>query len=321
MALVVTVRKGVKVDYTEFAKHIALYMMVMRKSITDVVKQQARLFAKDMCDFTPPFSGSQPAISKGGEGGFGNKARNKGRDAVSRDVRKIFAPIAQAPAAGVAAAGNLGVLNAWANAKLKLPAPHQPEYIFKIIAERGIMGQGTFDYFKQVESRQGTRRTRFLMGTTEGSIRSIHEQRRGKPSYKVYDTGKSEKVYVDEWKPVERYIKRVQQRVGKLKSGWYYAGLKLGKMPTSAWIANQGAGTSIYQPKLGVADPTIKLGSTVGRNYSQGYHFMRMAMNHRAFAMRVAMLKHLQAPRNHGKLIDVIRRLQGGFDLSLTNTP
>jgi hypothetical protein len=35
--------------------------------------------------------------------------------------------------------------------------------------------------------------------------------------------------------------------------------------------------------------------------------------------MRVVMLKHLQAPRNHGKLIDVINRLQGGF--TLTNTP
>lgn len=321
MALVVTVRKGVRVDYTEFAKHLALYALVMRKSIEGVVKQQARLFAKDMCDFTPPFSGSQPSISKGGEGGFGNKARNKGRDAVSRDVRKIFAPLAQAQAAGVASAGNVGILNAWVNAKLKLPAPHQPEYIFKMIAERGVIGQGEFDLFKRIESRQGTPRTRFLMGTTQGAIKSIHEQRRGKPSYKVYETSKTEKVYVDNWNPVEQYIKRVQQRVGKLKSGWYYAGLKLGKMPTSAWIANQGAGTSIYQPKLGVVDPTIKLGSTVGRNYSQGYHFMRMAMNHRAFAMRVAMLKHLQAPRNHGKLIDVIRRLQGGFDLNLTNTP
>lgn len=320
MALVVTVAKGVKVNYEEFAKHLAVYAIVMRKSAEEIVKQQSRLFAKDMCDFTPPFSGSQPAISKGGEGGFGNKARNKGRDAVSRDIRKIFAPIAQAPAAGVAAAGNVGVLNAWANAKLKLPEPHQPEYVFKMIAERGVIGQGEFDMFKRIESRKGTPRTRFMMGTTEGSIRSIHEQRRGKPSYKVYETSKTEKVYVDDWRPVERYIKKVQQRVGKLKSGWYYAGLKLGKMPTSAWIANQGAGTSIYVPKLGVADPTIKLGSTVGRNYSQGYHFMRMAMNHRAFAMRVAILKHLQSPRNHGKLKDVIERLKGGYNLSNTDS-
>lgn len=320
MAQVVTVRKGVKVDYTEFAKHLALYMMVMRKSITDVVKQQARLFAKDMCDFTPPFSGAEPAISKGGEGGFGNKARNKGRDAVSRDVRKIFAPLAQAPATGVAAAGNLGIFSAWIGAKAKLPPPHDPQYVFKMVEGGRIIGEGEFDYFKRVEAKRGTPRTRFLMGTTEASIRSIHEQRRGKPSYRVYKTSKSETVYVDDWKPVDRYIRKVQQRVGKLKSGWYYAGLKLGKMPTSAWIANQGAGTSIYQPKLIGPDPTIKLGSSVGRNHSQGYHFMRMAMNHRAYAMRVAMLKHLQAPRNHGKLKDVIQRLQGGFELSNTES-
>ena len=319
MALVVEVAKGVKVDYTQFAQHLAIYKMVMRKSSEEIVKQQSRLFAQDMCDFTPPFSGSQPSIRKGGEGGFGNKARNKGRDAVSRDVRKIFAPLAQAPAAGVAASGNVGILSAWIGAKAKLPPPHYPDYIFKMVEQGRILGQGEWEYFKRTEAQKGTPKTRFLMGTTEASIKTIHEQRRGKPSYKVIKTSKSEQVYVDNWKPVENYIKRVQQRVGKLKSGWYYAGLKLGRMPTSAWIMNQGNSTSVYVPRLGVADPNIKLGSTVGRNYSQGYHFMRMAMNHRAFAMRVAVLKHLQAPRNHGKLMDVIRRLQGGF--TLTNTP
>ena len=321
MALVVTVRKGVKVDYSEFAKHIALYMMVMRRSITDVVKQQARLFAKDMCDFTPPFSGKVPTITKGGEGGFGSKARNKGKAAVSRDVRRIFAPLAQAPAAGVAAAGNIGILSAWIGAKAKLPPPHYPDYIFKMVAQGRILGPGEWEYFKGIEAKKGTPKTKFMMGTTEGSVKSLHERRRGTPSYKVKEGDRYAITYVDDWRVVERYIKVVQNRVGRLKSGWYYAGKNLGSMPTAAWIAGQGAGTMVYAPRLTGPDPVVKLGSTVGRNYSQGYHFMRMAMNHRAFAMRVAMLKHLQAPRNHGKLIDVIRRLQGGFDLSLTNTP
>lgn len=319
MALVVTVAKGVKVDYTEFAKHLALYKMVMRKTSEEIVKQQSRLFAQDMCDFTPPFSGKVPAIRKGGEGGFGNKAKKKGQDAVSRDVRKIFAPLAQAPAAGVAASGNIGVLSAWIGAKAKLPPPHYPDYIFKMVAQGRILGQGEWEYFKRTEAKKGTPKTKFMMGTTEGAVKSLHLHRRGNPSYKVKEGDRYAITYVDDWKVVERYIKTVQQRVGKLKSGWYYAGLKLGTMPTSAWIAGQGGSTSVYAPRLGGPDPTIKLGSTVGRNYSQGYHFMRMAMNHRAFAMRVAILKHLQAPRNHGKLIDVIRRLQGGF--TLTNTP
>jgi hypothetical protein len=204
--------------------------------------------------------------------------------------------------------------------KLKLPAPHAPEFIFKMAERNGVIGQGEFDYFKSVVGTR-SQRTKFILGTTEGVVKSIHERRRGRPSYKVNKSGFNQINYVDDWNVVERYIKRVQQRVGKLKSGWYYAGLKLGKMPTSAWIMNQGNNTSIYKPSLGGADPRITLGSSVGRNFSQGYHFMRMAMNHRAFAMRVAMLKHLQAPRNHGKLVEVIRRLQGGFNLSLTNTP
>lgn len=320
MALVVQVAKGVKVDYTQMREHLLVYALVMRKSAVEIVKQQARLFAQDMCDFTPPFSGSQPSIRKGGEGGFGNKAKKKGQDAVSRDVRKIFAPLAQAPASAIAASDNVGIFNAWAREKLKLPAPHYPEYVFKMFSEKGrIIGQGEFDYFQRVESKKGGNPVAVHLGTTVGTVKAIHELRRGRPSYKVSQTSKSMINYVDNWKPVDTYIKRVQQRVGRLKSGWYYAGLKLGSMPTSAWIANQGANTSIYAPALTGPNPKIKLGSTVGRNYSQGYHFMRMAMNHRAFAMRVAVLKHLQSPRNRGKLAEVIRRLQGGF--TLTNTP
>jgi hypothetical protein len=324
MAQVVTVAKGVKVDYTEFQRHITIYMMVMRMDVAQVVKQQARFFAKDMCDYTPPFSGSGPQTTKGGEGGFGTKARNKGQAAVSRDVRKIFAPLAQAPATAIAASDNMGILNAWMTEKLKLPAPHQPEYIFKMVEKSGkyhsagIIGQGEFDYFQRVESTKGGSPVAVHLGTTEGTVKSIHVLRRGNPSYKVNKTNKSLINYVDNWRPVERYIKRVQQRVGKLKSGWYYAGLNLGKMPTSAWIANQGNSTSIYVPKLIGPDPTIKLGSSIGRRYSQGYHFMRMAMNHRYYSIRVAILNHLKGPRNHGKLQEVIHRLQSGFNLENT---
>lgn len=319
MALVVTVARGVKVNYQQFAQHIAIYQMVMRKTMVEIVKDQSRLFAKDMCDFTPPFSGSKPQITKGGDGGFGTKARDKGRKAVSRDVRRIFAPLAQAPAAGVASGGNVGVLNAWINEKLKLQGPHYPDYIFKMAQSGRIIGQGEFDYFKLVEAQYGTPRTKFMLGTTEGSVQSKHERVRGKPSYKVKESDKMAITYVDNWKVVERYIKKVQQRVGRLKSGWYYAGLKIGKMPASAWIANQGMGTSIYKPRLAGPDPVITLGSSIGRNYSQGYHFMRYAMDHRAFAMRMAILHHLKGTHNHGRLMQVVNRLQSGY--TLTHTP
>ena len=320
MAQVVTVAKGVKVDYSEFAKHITLYMQVMRKSVAGVVKQQAGLFAKDMCDFTPPFSGKKPSASKGGEGGFGGNALKKGKDAVSRDVRKIFAPLNQAPAASVAAANNIGIFSAWVRAKMKLPQVSDVGYIFQMVKDRGgMIGQGEFNYFQRIMGNTAKTNAKFIMGANESGIKSIHLQRRGSPSYKVYETSKTQKYFVDDWSVVERYIRSVQVRVGKLKSGWYYAGLQLRKMPPAAWIANQGSSTSIYVPKLTGPDPTIKLGSTVGRNYSQGYHFMRMAMNHRAYAMRVAILTHLRDPRNHGTLVQVINKLKNGFDLSLTD--
>jgi hypothetical protein len=314
----ISVKKDVRVDYSQFATHIAIYQQAVGKTLAQVVKNQSRLFCRDMCDYTPPFSGKKPSQTKGGEGGFGSKARNKGRDAVSRDVRKIFAPIEQASATAVASEASLGAFSAWVTAKLKLSPPHYPEYLFKGLEKIGtgaFLTQTNFDYFKEVQGRQGRQRAKFITNADESQIKSIHEKRRGSPSYRVRKTSKSETVYVDNWRVVEKYIKKVQYRVGRLKSGWYYAGKQLGPMPTSAWIAGQGSGDMIFTDRISGPKPNCTIGSKIGRRHSMGYHFFRMAMNHRAFAMRVQILKHLSGTRNHPRLLDAARKLQGGFNI------
>lgn len=317
----ISVRKNVHVTYADFNKHVALYCKVMNKTVSEVIKNQSRLFCQDMCDYTPPFSGSQPAVSKGGEGGFGNKARDKGKAAVSRDVRKIFAPLAQAPAASVVNQGNVGIMNAWINEKLKLPNPHEPSMIFWIHEVRGgFIGTGEMERFKQMVQGKPSPNIKFIMGTTEAYVKKIHEFRRGEPSYNVGKTEKYGKRYVDDWNVVERYIKRVQGRVGKLKSGWYFAGKKLGGIKSSSWIEGQGASTSICVPSLSGSKPSVEVGSTIGRNYVKGYHFMKMAMNHRAYAMRVQMFERLKSPKFRGTLEQVANRLPMGFNQIKTDS-
>lgn len=308
-------QKGVELNWEQFHKTFETYCIVMKMRAEQALKQQARYMAIDMCDYTPPFAGSAPAS---GGGGFSNAARDKGRASVSRDIRRIFSPIEQAPASAVAKT-NVGVLNAWMTAKLKLPAPHQPEYIFKMAERTGFMGQGEFDYFQRVETNHLSNPATILMGTTESRVKSIHVAERGSPGYRLNKNLRNGKFFVDNFDVVKRYIKGVQQRVGKLKSGWYFSGSKLGRMPRNKWISGQGADTVIYRNQIEGPKPTVTIGSSVGANISQGYHFRWMAIKHREYSMRVKIFQTLKGPGMTGRLEAVVNRIgKERFDLTET---
>jgi len=312
MATVVTVAVNVKVNIDEFNQLLGIYIGLQRKSAALVVQNTGRLFCKDMLGYTPPFSGSGP--SSQGRSGMDNVARNKGRSNVSRDVRKIFAPLAQAPAQQVAEFGNLGIFSAWMNAKKELPPPHKPSWVFDWFKDRGFLSVGEWELFKKYESNSsGSGVATFWSGTTEGKVKSLHEAIRGKPAYRVKE--QLNKVYVDDWKVVERYIKRVQTRVGRLKSGWYYAGRALGKMPSIAWVEAQGGQDKICLINLKGSTPTVRVGSQGKERFSPWYSLMRSAMNHRAYVMRLQMLRWLKDPRNHGTLKQVIAKMPQGFNV------
>jgi hypothetical protein len=313
MATRVSAGRNYRIDSKLFDEHISAYAFVFNMKIAEVVKNEARLLARDACDLYPPFSGSAPTISKGGEGGFGNKARDKGRAAVSRDVRRIFAPLAQAPYALVASRGDLGIFDKWIRLKEKLPPPHEPSWIFRVFHLNGmVVTQADFDNFKQRHAQQNQMSgfAKVSDYDTPGSIQSVHEHIRGKPHYSVNKNRKPTN-FTANFNLVENYIKKVQKRVGKLKAGWYHAGLKLGFMPTSQWVAGQGSMNSICVPRLNGDTPTVKIGNSIAKDHSQGWHLFQKAWNHRGFAMRQKMLQALKGPSNRGKLSELISKLKG----------
>ena len=63
MAIVIRTARNVRMDAKLYATHVALYCQVMRKSMAELVKQEARLLARDAADMYPPFSGSEPQIT------------------------------------------------------------------------------------------------------------------------------------------------------------------------------------------------------------------------------------------------------------------
>ena len=313
MGFRITVQQGVRIDASLYALHVGMFCQVMRKTVAEVVKNEARLLARDACDLYPPFSGSAPQITKGGEGGFGLRAREKGRAAVNRDIRHIFAPLAQAPAGLVAQRGNLGIFDAWVRAKKDTPAPHRPSWLFEAFDKTGLVTMEDFETFKEKRHGNLSNDGNIMLQESEGQIKAIHRFARG-PNYKVSKNRKPD-FYMRDWKLVERYIKKTQQRVGKLKAGWYWAAKKLGKVPQSKWIEEQGSSNAICIEMLNGPQPKIRIGNAIGRSYSQGWHLFQKAWNHRGYAMRVRMLQTLSGKKNHNTLLDLTRKMQG-FDVT-----
>lgn len=297
--------KGLTFNNKELNRALSVYASLSKRKMADVLKDQTRKFCIDLCDYFPPFSGSAPATHSGGEGGFGNRARNKGREAVNRDIRHIFEPIAQAPAGDVAAKGNHSIFAAWLNAKMKLPEPHYPEYIFSIVNKKGVWltAETEWDYFRQIEKNRGKYKCDFLLTPSDTELRKEHFRIRHGKNIRVNKGQSRERYFVDDWKAVERYIKKTQQRVGKLKSGWYAAGEKLGKMPTSAWIRDQGSATSVFVPMLQGNNPKITIGNTIARDHSQGWHFFSKARDHRHYSLRVALYHMFKSSTSARKVI------------------
>lgn len=311
MALAISVQKNVRIDASLYATHVAMYCQVMRKTLAEVVKDEARLLARDACDMTPPFSGSAPQITKGGEGGFGNKARDKGRAAVNRDIRKIFAPLDQAPGGVIAAKGNAYIFHLWVESKMDKNPPSLPSWIInESNATGGLFGLDIYKRF--VESRHGnfSGNGNVMLNESEQQIGVIHRLVRGKPHYYV---GKNRKpdFYIHDWKMVENYIKKTQQRVGKLKAGWYWAAKKLGSKTQSKWIEGQGSSNAILQPALTGPSPKVRIGNAIAKDVRQGWHLFQKAWNHRGYAMRVRMLHTLKGTKNHGTLLQLTQKLKG----------
>lgn len=312
MAITARAVEGVKVDNKELRAAISAYASVTKKALADVIREQARLMCRDLVDFYPPFEAQKSGAQQVG-GGFTLKARNKGRDAVDRDVRKIFAPLPQAQAGSVAQYGSPAVFAEWLNQKMKLPEPHAPGYIFDIAKKEGVWLTSTthWEFFKKVEHGAKSTKAKFFLQPTMGEIEAIHKKRRGSPNYRVSDSKKQEKVYVDDFKMVVKYIKGVQKRVGKLKSGWWWAGHTLGKMRRADWISDQGSSTSICKPALTGEKPGVLIGNKIARAHTSGWHLFSLARNYRHFALRNQIIQTLKGKRNGERLLEAARRIKG----------
>lgn len=293
---VVTVKKGVVVNQQEFRQHLGAYLIVMGGSAARLLQKQAKLFCDDMLDFTMPFAGGM------GHDGRSRQAQKEGQEVVRSQIEKIFVPLAYVSAGEILSYGHQGIFSAWLRARKSLPDPKLPNWLLQDqYSNAGLTAWTKFQNWKFAQDQAGSAHGVDLSTYYTGNIKSLHERARGgNKTHEYFENMKAHASFGDKYvvddmgEKVSSYIKRVQARVGELKAGWYTAGSQLGKIKAGAWIRGNQWGTGIVNNKLGNPNiPWIEVGNKVQglhRATKDGY---RLALNYRAYSMRVEMYEKL----------------------------
>lgn len=272
-----TARKNVEVDASALIDHLHDYAKVLGKSLGEVVRDQAGLFCQDMISYSRPFAGKSP-----GSGGTG-QAKTTGNENVKKSIRKIFRPLELATKEQIASVGRYDVFKMWTKRKGERVQGKGKAIRWQLFQERYARSSGLS----------------FIEPGDLGTMGRIHRGLRtdnGRGSLTGAARGSKEPfAIVAKDRDIERYIRQHQKDVGLLKSAYYFAGVGIkGKIKAPAWAKQtEGRSNAIAQDKIGQPmKPEVTVGNLIGAK-AGNEKFVRLAISHRAYAMRVKMAAEL----------------------------
>lgn len=272
-----TARKNVEVDASALMDHLHDFALVMGKSLGEVVRDQAGLFCQDMISYSRPFAGKSP-----GSGGTG-QAKTTGNENVKNSIRKIFRPLDLATKEQIASIGRYDVFKMWTKRKGERVQGKKKAIRWQLFQEKYAKSSG----LAFVDS--GDLAT---MGRIHRGLRT--DNGRGSLNSTARNT-KEPFAVVAKDRDIERYIRQHQKDVGTLKSAYYYSGVGIkGKIKAPAWAKQEeGRSNAIAQDKIGQPmQPEVTVGNKIGKKAGND-KFVRLAISHRAYAMRVKMAAEL----------------------------
>ena len=300
-------------DVSELNKLMSMYASMSKRALPEVVKETARLFCQDMVNFTPPFSEAVMTTREGGTGGFGNKARDKGRTSVARDIDRIFMPLKEASARDVASSMNPDMFREWIIEKKESDPSYKGGKFARIFnAPFWQLSNNTLTAAME-KSAKSSRQVHYMGSASESQLEAIHKGVRGGTDvpYRVNKSQRMKEVWIvdqEGMRSVESYKRMVQKRVGRLKAGWYFAGVNLNSrnlkhpMPTSAWIAGQDRGNEIASVSDGQGNCSVTVGNRIGKNFHDFDDTFARAKKHRAYVLTEDIKRILTALTRKGTL-------------------
>jgi hypothetical protein len=188
-----------RVDVDGFNKAIGNILATSKRDVRTVVNQQAKLLAQQCMHFTPPFADGK--IPSGESGGTTKADERAGLEAVKNHIFRTMTPPSE-----------------------MFPDPFTNKYLEKIVKRKD-----TAKIQKFFDNQKGE-----LKGYKIKPFSSdLHT---GKRIYGNRYRPKQQKIFVNDERPVQRYVKDVQSRVGYMKAGWGKGAVTFGgRVP--AWVA------------------------------------------------------------------------------------
>lgn len=260
----------------------------------------------------------------GGTGGFGNKARDKGRTSVARDIDRIFMPLKEASARDVASSMNPDMFREWVTEKKERDPSYKGGKFARIFNAPFWQLSNSVLVAAMEKSVKSSRQVHYLGSATDTQLENVHKKVRGGTDvpYKVNKSQRMKEVWIldqEGMRSLDSYKRQVQKHVGRLKAGWYFAGIRLNSaksmmgssklktpMPTSAWIAQQSTGNEIAIVTSQSGKYNVLIGNRIGRNFHDFDATFQRAKKHREYVMTEEIQRILTALTRKGTL-DVLK--------------
>lgn len=285
-----TALKGVEVDTSLLSKHLQDYSRLLGKELSVVIQNQAALFCKDMCKYSPPFAGKSPGT------GLSTEAKKVQEEIIRVQINSIFKPLDKANPSQVAFLGSESVYKEW------------------ITFHKGSSGDGDFfsrnprHFTWQVfENNFARQRGGSKLLTTEQQMESVHSGLR----YKGYGGLKRSVAttkgkwresklcfIVQDQKLINNYIASKVKNIGYQKSGYFFSAQQIGdkKVSFPAWVKKASAQTqAIGENSLSNSiAPSVTVGNKIGMVVDPRYKWV---LNLRANKMRNQMAAYVRSQK------------------------
>jgi len=249
-------------DATSFDLAAAAFIASSKREPGAILRQQAKLFVKDVVHFTPPFPKNAISASL-------NEHRKVGLRAVARDIRKVFMPAS----------------------KLKMLAtPENPKLAQKIL---GYIRSGNWTKLNGILPHAAPRLQGMI--TAGHFIRSatlnIHNSRRGVNGRVVG----GRRIVVMNASSINAVLKTQQAKVGTAKAGWMAAARHF-QLTLPGWISRNSTAGYCLDRSTSTLTPFIEIANLVkdAGVYESNVHIVSRALAQRARAM-TKQLEHWQA--------------------------
>lgn len=200
------------------------YKKETRQIVEDVLKEESALTAREAMIYTPPM------ILGGGKGDT-DKARVVGDNAVQQDILSVVSYENKSLTAAVGPSGNSRKFADWKSGL----RPKKPGVIQKIYDDANF--NRAYNKAKQLLSKN----TKSDILTTTAQIKKIHDAQRAMYKGRIRKNGGGKGIpALANPAQLKDYIKKRQERVGWMKSGWYDAIRKIGPATINGMPKNFG---------------------------------------------------------------------------------